>query len=371
MTLVPKNLFREGSISEERDIPINKGHFHLETPERIEVFCQKLAEGWEERYAEYRRLWRELPEKRQVRSYPLLVDLELSKVCNLRCAMCPTTTINFEKEINKGYMDFELIKKIIDEVEEKVFAVRLSYLGEATLHKDFVEIATYVKSHHIGEVSFLTNGWNLDVDFFERLAMAGIDWITVSVDGLDKEYNQVRKPLVFRNILANLKAIHKFKQKKGLTKPLIKIQGVWPAIRPNPEKYYNTIAPWVDLIAYNPLIDTLDKDKDIVYEENFSCPQVYQRLTVGFDGRVMGCTNDVYTEEIVGNVNEDSIYEVWHGEKLKRMRQLHAEKDGFLQIGKCRKCFYPRNTMLDEKAYVNGREIRIENYINRKQTIGE
>ncbi len=49
MTLVPKNLFREGSISEERDIPINKGHFHLETPERIEVFCQKLAEGWEER----------------------------------------------------------------------------------------------------------------------------------------------------------------------------------------------------------------------------------------------------------------------------------------------------------------------------------
>ena len=40
----------------ERYIPINKGHFELDTLERAQVFHEKLAQGWEREYEEYRRL---------------------------------------------------------------------------------------------------------------------------------------------------------------------------------------------------------------------------------------------------------------------------------------------------------------------------
>ena len=82
--------------------PVNKGHsFDLETKERLEAFKKKLSYGWEEEYLEYRRLWEELPAKREVRDYPLLVDLETVSRCNLSCPMCPTVTQEFvDKELS-------------------------------------------------------------------------------------------------------------------------------------------------------------------------------------------------------------------------------------------------------------------------------
>jgi len=371
VTLVSKHLFNESSISEERDITINKGHFHLETPERIEAFSQKLAEGWEAQYSEYRRLWQELPEKRKIRDYPLLVDFELSRVCNLSCPMCPTKTARFRNKVKQGFMDIQLFKKIIKEISGKVYAIRLSLLGESTLHKGLIDVITHAKQQHIKEVSFLTNGSCLNMGFFKKLVNSGVDWITISIDGLEEEYNKIRKPLIFSETLANLNAIHDYKAKHGLAKPFIKVQGVWPAIRPKPEEYYNTIAPLVDLVAYNPLIDYLQKDKDIIYNENFSCPQIYQRMCVGFDGLVVLCANNSYFDVVVGDANSQTIHEIWHGKKLNQYRKIHSAKKGYLNIELCKICYYPRSTTQEEKAYVNGREIRIENYINRKQTIDE
>ncbi|MGH2278600.1 radical SAM/SPASM domain-containing protein [Aliarcobacter sp. ERUVET-7] len=357
--------------NEGKYIPINKGHFELDTIERTEEFNKKMATGWENEYKEYRENWVSLPKTRNIREYPLLVDLELSSACNLKCPMCYTITDDFKKKVKKGFMDFELFKKIIDEISGKVFAIRLSLRGEATLHKNFIDCIKYAKEKGIKEVSTLTHGGNLELEFFEKAVKAGIDWITISIDGVDEEYNKIRKPLKFEDTLRRLKQIKKYKDENNLTKPVIKIQGIWPAIRPNPTKYYETIAPLVDLVSYNPLIDYLRKDSEIVYEENFACPQLYQRVVVGSDGKVMMCSNDEDGEEIVGNAYEDTIYDIWHGEKLNKIRDIHNQPDGFKTMKVCKLCYYPRKMIPDEPAKVGDRDIIVENYINRKQNAGE
>lgn len=358
-------------MAEEQYIPINKGHFELDTNERIEEFQQKMRQGWEEQYREYRRLWSEAPQNKEIRDYPLLVDLELSSVCNLKCPMCYTITEEFRGKVKKGLMDFELVKKIVDEIAGKVYSLRLSLRGEPTLHKNFIEAIAYAKKKGIGEISFLTNGSTLELDNFIKMAEAGADWITVSVDGVNEEYENIRRPLKFAETLAKLTAIHEYKKKNGLTKPVIKVQGIWPAIRPNPGRYYNTLAPVTDLLAYNPLIDYLRKDKEIEYEDNFSCPQLYQRLVVGSDGNVLMCANDEDGEGILGNAYQQSIHEIWHGKELNRIRDIHRQDGGFLSLDICRLCYYPRKAIPNEKAMVNDREIWIENYTNRRQVVGE
>jgi len=352
-------------------IPINKGHFELDTKERSKEFSNKLAHGWEEEYTEYRQLWVELPSKKQLREYPLLVDLELSSVCNLKCPMCYTITDEFKKKVKKGFMDFELITKIIDEVADKVFALRLSLRGEPTLHPKFIDAIAYAKAKNIKEVSALTNGTNLDLENFKKFAEAGIDWFTISIDGTDENYNKIRKPLTFKNTLSKLKAILEYKESRGLIKPVIKAQGVWPAIRNNPTHYYNTLSPVTDLVAYNPLIDYLNKDIDIIYENQFACPQLYQRMVVCSDGKVVMCANDEDSAEVVGDAYKQSIYEIWHGEKMAFARKTHNRPDGFKSIPICKKCYYPRKAIPDERAMVGDREIWIENYINREQVIGK
>ena len=356
----------------EQVIPINKGHFDLDTPDRIDEFHARLGRNWDQ-YEEYRHSWFHYPSKQIVRDYPILVDVELASSCNLKCPMCYTTTDHFKETVKRKIMKWDLYTQVIDEVADHIFALRLSWRGESTLHPKFVDAVRYAKDKGIREVSFLTNGYKLDIGYFKQLHEAGADWITVSFDGIGEEYNRIRAPLVYEEMLDKLRCIQDYKETNNIEKPVIKIQGIWPSIRDDPEGFYRTLADVSDLVAFNPLIDYLDNDKpeDILYEENFSCPQIYQRLFVSSTGDAIMCNSDEYGEEIIGNVHEESIHEIWHGEKLQRIRDLHAERDGFMKVPVCTRCFYPRLTQVTETAVVMGRQINIENYVNRVQTVGK
>ena len=361
---------------EKKYTPVNKGHFfNLETAERVNNFKKKISFKWEKEYKEYRTLWEELPTKRIVRDYPLLVDLETVSRCNLKCPMCPTVTQEFEDKriapFKKGQINVRLAKKIIDEVAGKIYSLRLSWIGEPTLHSSLIEIAKYAKSKKIKEISFLTNGYKLKMDYFKKLADAGVDLITVSIDGMDEIYNKIRYPLKFNETVKKLEDIANFKRKNNLDKPLIKIQGVWPAVKENPEKFYNIFKPITDLIAFNALIDYLHNDKNVVYEDNFACPQHYQRIVIGSNGKAAMCSSDDFMDIDIGDANKQSIKEIWHGKLFNQVRDLHEKKDGFKKLKPCKNCYYPRKMQEAEVAVINGREVQIENYVNRSQEIGK
>ena len=180
-----------------RYVPINKGNYSMDTSIREAKFEQYRGEGWESNYKDYREKWSSLAKSQVVSDYPLLVDIELSSICNLRCPMCYTITDEFNKVVNTTRMDFDLYKKIIDEIGGKVPAIRLSLRGEATLHPKFIDCISYAKERGIKEVSTLTHGGKLTLPYFEKMVKAGIDWITISIDGVGDVYENIRKPLKF------------------------------------------------------------------------------------------------------------------------------------------------------------------------------
>ncbi|MDD2806230.1 MAG: radical SAM protein [Elusimicrobiales bacterium] len=355
----------------QRNIPINKGNYSLDTPEREAAFEARRGAGWEKRYFRYRKNWATYPKRQFVSSYPLLLDLELSSVCNLRCPMCYTITPEFKKRVNVRLMEFPLFKQIICEIGGKVAAIRLSLRGEPTLHPRFIDCVAYAKAKGVGEVSFLTNASTLNLENFKKMADAGADWITVSIDGVGKTYESIRRPLKFLDTLKKIKAIHRFKVRHKLLRPVVKVQSVWPAIKKNPEKFYNTFAPYSDLVAFNPLIDYLGNDSEIVWEKDFVCPQHYQRLVIGADGLAMMCSNDEENSVVVGDANIQTIYDIWHGKRLSEIRRQHKKLEGFKAFPVCRKCYLPRQTEDTEIATVNSRSFVVKNYVNRRQNIGE
>lgn len=345
----------------------------LEPVEREQEFQRRLGSGWREDYTRYRSLWNDLPARREVRDYPLLLDLEMSSACNLHCPMCPTATPEHQANIEKRFLDFELFKKAVDEAAGKIFSLRLSLVGEPTLHPRLCEAVAYARGKGIPEISFLTNGSRLSLDYFRELAEAGLDWITVSVDGVDAHYEAIRRPLKFAETLRKLQDIKDYKDRTGRLKPVVKVQGVWPAIKPDPEGYYNTIAPWVDLVMYNALCDYLQKDDDaaLVYEEDFHCPQMYQRLVISSNGMAKMCSYDEERSVLLGDLSRQTLHHIWHGERMKEIRALQGRNNGFLELHACRRCPVPRRMETIEHVTINGRLIAIEGYVNRKQVVGE
>ena len=70
--------------------PIDKGNYSMDTTEREILFDKNRGSNWPIGYKKYRKQWSDLPKFNIVSEYPLLVDLELSSICNLKCPMCYT-----------------------------------------------------------------------------------------------------------------------------------------------------------------------------------------------------------------------------------------------------------------------------------------
>jgi len=69
------------------------------------------------------------------------------------------------------------------------------------------------------------------------------------------------------------------------------------------------------------------------------CPQPFQRLVVGRDGRVSPCCADWEQKYIVGDITKrETLIDIWKGEKMQFMRDIqnHAE---LKKIDICKNCY--------------------------------
>jgi len=291
----------------------------------------------------------------------------------MNCPMCYTRTDEFKKNVPRQLMPFELFQKIIDEcVQYNIYSIRLSLRGEPFIHPDICRMIAYAREKGIREISTLSNGLALSPEMFEQAMNAGLTWLTLSIDGTGSTYESIRKPAKFDDIARKVKQYAEIKKKNKKITPVIKLQSVWPAIKDNPEEYYRLFSPYVDSIASNPLIDYLGKDdvSTIDYEPDFDCPVLYQRLVIGSDGSALLCSNDELGKMIIGNANNQSLYQIWHGEHIQNARELHRIHIGYREIDVCRHCYLPRKTRsIMEK--IGNKKISVDEYIGRTEKIGE
>lgn len=84
--------------------------------------------------------------------------LELTNKCNFHCDFCPSDS----QKRNLGFMDLEFAKKSIAEVADKKLARRIALhlMGEPTLHPKMVEILQFGASKNI-PIDLVTNGSTL------------------------------------------------------------------------------------------------------------------------------------------------------------------------------------------------------------------
>jgi sulfatase maturation enzyme AslB (radical SAM superfamily) len=327
------------------------------------------------RYLFNRLIWHFHPRFHIVTDFPEHVDLELSAACNMQCPMCYTITPEFKNQVKKLLMERPLWQKIVRECAGgNVFSLRLSLRGEPTLHPDFVEVVRYAKNLGIKEVSTLTNALRLTPEMFAELVDAGLDWLTISADGVGETYERIRRPARFADLLEKLRAFKEIKRSKGSLKPVIKVQSVWPAIQDAPQEYYDTFRPLVDQVSCNQLVDYLWQDHKqglIKYRPDFDCHVLYQRLTVGADGGVMLCIYDELCHHQIGDLNAQTIYEVWHGGAMNRARRLHRQHEAISHFEACQRCPLPREMEVITTVSLDGREVLIDCLAGRTQQLGK
>ncbi len=276
-----------------------------------------------EEYLEYRRCWMENPKQFILRDMPLHLDVEATSCCNLKCTFCDRQIL-----VDKGMlgsMDMDLFRHILDQFDEKnrLWGIKFSYRGEPLLNKNIPEMVRYAKSRGVLDVYFNTNAMLLTEDICRKIIESGLDRISISLDGTEKEaYESVRVGAKFDVVVANIETLLRIRKEMNSSIPKVRIQTVkLPDI--DEKAYLEKWRPYADEVAMLEYTDETKRETGI--NVKWACPQLWQRLTIEWDGSVFACNNDSLRGLYLGNVRDRSIYDCWHDERLMEIRQLHKE----------------------------------------------
>ena len=105
-------------------IKANSNFHHIAGEDILGPLSSVLKKG-DIRFTEDRKKWKELPAAFHVGEFPLFIDVEVTSACNLKCPFCATTFRG--SMIKKGFIPFEICKKIIDEgAENNLYGVKFN-----------------------------------------------------------------------------------------------------------------------------------------------------------------------------------------------------------------------------------------------------
>lgn len=329
---------RTSDVEKEIDsliTPINPG-FYPQESEKVERFEATLSDE----YWDYRRKWVENPKNHIVGNFPINVDFEITNACNLKCTMCPRTeNVSGKSFWEIGYMDIDLYKNVIDEgMRWGLCAVKYNFMGEPLLHPQLVEMIKYAKNAGVLDVMFNTNAVALTPELSKELIDSGLDKIFFSFDSPYKEkYESIRVGAIFEKVLNNIVLFNLIRDDR--IKPLTRASMViLPENKDEQKDFKALFSNLVDVIAF---IDYIPIKKDRKPKEKtdskYCCPQLWQRMVIHHDGGVSPCCGNFDRGLTMGNIFEQSVHEIWTGERYEIMRDLHSSGN-IDKIQTCAEC---------------------------------
>ena len=305
-------------------------NFHqktFDTPERYWSFI--VNQGNFVDYFFNRLSWYIGPKNTIITPFPLHVDLESASTCNMDCPMCYRSKLK-----DTGQMDFDLFKKAVDECEaNNVFSIRLSWRGETLTHPRIKEMIAYATSK-IKNVSFLTNAFYIDDDMIDCFIKNAVNYISVSFDGINEDYEKIRYPAKFEESYERLARLRDKKKAVGANRPQVRVCTIWPAIRDDPDAYYNTMKDVSDYIVYNPYINFKGP---MEIKPDFICQYPWERIVISANGNVQCCTGWDADDIVLGNIMDKSIYDMWHSDLMNKIRKIHSEGHR-MSLNSCANC---------------------------------
>lgn len=293
-----------------------------------------VHDNFSSEYQEYRKAWMELPASFELRDFPMHLDIETTSRCNLKCTFCDKLPLLQRNQL--GDIDFALYRKIIDEgAEHRLWGVKLSYRGEPLLHKKIVEMVEYAVRRNVLDVYFNTNGMLLTKTIAQRLIDAGLTRISVSVEGTDPvAFEKERIGAKLDTIMSNISTLIDLRDRAGVEYPKIRVQTVrFPGL--DLDQYTTYWSTRCDEVA---AVDYKNESRRVQeLRHDWGCPQLWQRMTIEWDGSVFPCNNDDLRALSSGNARTKTIYDCWHDSRVQAVRELHRNGQSHL-VQDCNGC---------------------------------
>ena len=255
-----------------------------------------------------------------------ILQLETTTFCNASCWFCPN--VQLEKY---AHMDTDLIYKVIDQSSPYVKIYRPFGLGEPLVDPRMPEIIAYIKANTNAKVELHTNAAPPTLKKEQQIA-ANVDIMRFSLDGVWPEtVGEVRKIDGVRAISNTERFI--------LNHPEIECEVRMIGIPEHEDEQQLFLDYWNDI---RPGCATITKLYNHPWEGQTQstsdpCTKCQNEAFIYVDGSVHPCPWDFGDREVLGNVNDTSIVDIWRSHRVTEFRKslANGQRDKYSLCSRC------------------------------------
>jgi len=289
---------------------------------------------------------------------PFTLNIFPTNSCNFKCNYCAQSlgqeALKREYDFIPGTMSINTLRAAIEQAKsftDKFKLVSMMGHGEPLVNPNIAEMVNVVKRANIaGRIDVITNASLLNTEKSLALIDAGLDVIRISLQGLSsKKYKEISNvELDFDEFLNNITFF--YKNRKGC-KVFVKIMDI-SLEEGEEDKFYQMfehisdrmyiekVKPVYDGVPYNENVFEVNTDRyGNVHEKRYVCPQPFYMLSLWPNGDVSSC-DAIYKANVIGNINDESLVEMWNSENLRNFRIMQLEKKRGYHIS-CKRCCAP------------------------------
>jgi MoaA/NifB/PqqE/SkfB family radical SAM enzyme len=272
----------------------------------------------------------------KVKGYPPFLKIEPTNRCNLKCPNCFAGSGADGR--HKGMMDFELYKRLIDEIGQYVIKMNLYFWGEPFLHPQLTDMIRYASEKNIG-ICTSTNLLVLSEERAEKILNCGLDHLIICIDGVDqKTYETYRQGGSFKTLMNNMEILSRAKKENRRSTTLIEVQFL---VFDYNIDLIDQARKLVEPFGFDRFTEKMDAEQKDPYNPDIFSSQVpcywlYHVPTISWDGTVTPCCDMPPTH--FGSLQEQQFMEVWNGEKYVEARRLYRDLDPGQSKSMCAFC---------------------------------
>lgn len=283
---------------------------------------------------------------------PLSMQIELASACNLKCSFCMHHDDSLIKDgrLKIGCMSMDTFLETVSGLKEfpqKLKFITLQSRGESLLNKNIIPMLNIIKKAQVAEkIGLYTNGILLTQEIADGFIDSGLDVLHISINGVNaQQYKRITKTEVdFENLIKNIKYFYTHKKNTYLYIKAINCD----LSKHDKDKFIELFKNISDDFFIEEPVDAwqgaqikkenLKRNRyQTINQEVQICPRIFFACVVHFDGTVVACDHDWSEQEIIGNVCNEPLLNIWKGKIFEELRDRHL--CGYADtIKRCRNC---------------------------------
>jgi len=289
---------------------------------------------------------------------PWTMYIDVTNRCNFQCIYCPTG--NPEMLQSRGRiqqdMTWKMYMKILQDMKEfdnKVKIVNLYKDGDPLMHKGFTDMVKMLRHADVTEKIYTKTNGEL-IPYHRDLAEAPLDMLGISVphSDPDKIPEVVGKHIDYQKYLDGIKCLYEDSRRQFTINAKMAFYHMDDG---DIEKFYRDFEPITDTVAIEGLhgwgaasvkdmfLENWNNTHDgVPFNYKLACPLPFYMMSISSDGITNVCCAEWGNFHHLGDVNKESLKDIFNGVKSNEFRIMHLEGRRF-ENKACADCQYRDN----------------------------